>query len=52
MDAQGKRRAKLTGQGLTDDFKNVLVRYPDAKTQTQTLENGAYFLSLSTWTVL
>lgn len=44
--------AKLTGQGLTDDFKNVLVRYPDAKTQTQTLENGAYFLSLSTWTVL
>jgi 4'-phosphopantetheinyl transferase len=40
--------AKLTGGGITDDFKNVLLNHPDARTCTRQLD-ARHYLSVSQW---
>lgn len=39
--------SKLTGEGISDDFQNILDLHPDIVTTSQPLEGGRYYLSYS-----
>lgn|GEM_PF-3292990 len=40
--------AKLTGEGITGDFRHILCRHAGARTRTCALD-GAHYLSVSQW---
>lgn len=40
---------KLTGEGITSSFRDILVLHPEIHTRTIPLENGAGFLAYSTY---
>ena len=40
---------KLTGEGITSSFRDILVLHPEIHTRAIPLENGAGFLAYSTY---
>ena len=45
--AMKESAVKLTGEGITGNFRDILTQHPDIHTHTITLENGAGFLAYS-----
>lgn len=47
--AMKESAAKLTGEGITGSFRDILVLHPEIHTRAVPLENGAGFLAYSTY---